>query len=616
VGSTHAPLQFTCAPGHDTEHAPALQTCPLAQLAPPLPTPPTPHPADAPQWIGSVVGSTHTPLQFTCEPGHDTEHAPALHTCPLAQLEPPLPTPPTPHPAVAPQWIGSVVGSTHTPLQFTCDPGHDTEQAPALHTCPLAQLEPPLPTPATPHPAVAPQWIGSVVGSTHTPLQFTCEPGHVTEHVPELQTCPLAQLAPPLPTPPTPHPAVAPQCARSLSASTHTPLQFTCEPGHDTEQLPALQTCPLAQPAPPLPAPPTPHPAVAPQCARSAVGSTHTPAQFTCEPGHDTEHAPALHTCPLAQLAPPLPTPPTPQPAVAPQCARSAVGSTHVPPQFTCEPGHDTEHAPALHTCPLAQLAPPLPTPETPQPVVAPQCARSAVGSTHAPPQFTCEPGHDTEQAPELQTSPVAHVAPAFAPLQSLLAPQNFRSLAGSTQTPPQFSCAPGHDTAHVPALHTSPVAHDAPADPASAPHPAVAPQWCASVAGSTHEPPQATCVDGHDTEQVPAAHTSPAPHARPHAPQLAPSLWRFAQKAAPASGAQRVRLPPQVVPQEPPEQAVPLWHFAPQAPQLSLLLAVSTHAVPHGCRPVGHCGAPSPPPSPMGSCPLRQQVIDAGAQW
>jgi hypothetical protein len=188
-----------------------------------------------------------------------------------------------------------------------------------------------------------------------------------------LHTCPLAQLAPPLPTPPTPQPAVAPQCARSLVGSTHTPLQFNCEPGHDTEHVEALHTWPLAQLAPPLPTPPTPQPAVAPQCARSLVGSTHTPLQFTCEPGHDTEHVDALHTCPLAQLAPPLPTPETPQPAVAPQCARSVVGSTHTPLQFTCEPGHDTEQLPALHTCPLAQLTPPVPTPETPHPEVAPQ---------------------------------------------------------------------------------------------------------------------------------------------------------------------------------------------------------------------------------------------------
>jgi hypothetical protein len=188
-----------------------LHTCPLAQLVPPLPTPPTPHPVVAPQWIGSVVGSTHAPPQFTCDPGHDTEHVPALHTSPLAQLDPPLPTPPTPQPVVAPQWIGSVVGSTHTPLQFTCEPGQDTEQLPALHTCPLAQLVPPLPTPPTPHPVVAPQWIGSVVGSTQTPLQFTCDPGHDTEHVPALHTSPLAQSTPALPAPATPHPVVAPQ---------------------------------------------------------------------------------------------------------------------------------------------------------------------------------------------------------------------------------------------------------------------------------------------------------------------------------------------------------------------------------------------------------------------
>jgi hypothetical protein len=62
-----------------------------------------------------------------------------------------------------------------------------------------------------PQPVVAPQWIGSVVGSTQTPLQLTCEPGHDTEQVPALQTWPLAQLIPVMPLPPLPQPSVAPQ---------------------------------------------------------------------------------------------------------------------------------------------------------------------------------------------------------------------------------------------------------------------------------------------------------------------------------------------------------------------------------------------------------------------
>jgi hypothetical protein len=182
-----------------------------------------------------------------------------------------------------------------------------------------------------------------------------------------------------------------------------------------------------------------------------------------------------LQTWPVAHAAPPTP-PPVPHPTVAPQWPRSLDGSTHAPPQFTCEPGHETEHAPALQTCPVAHAVPAAP-PLTPHPVVAPQWVRSLAGSTHLPAQFTCPPGHDTEHVPPLQTSPTAHVIPAFAPRQSALAPQNFRSVTGSTQVPPQLSCVPGQDTAHVPALQTCPLAHAAPAAPPLAPQPAVAPQ-------------------------------------------------------------------------------------------------------------------------------------------
>ena len=131
---------------------------------------------------------------------------------------------------------------------------------------------------------------------------------------------------------------------------------------------------------------------------------------------------------------------------------------------------------------------------------------------------------------------------------------------------------------------------------------------------GSTHAPPQFTCVPGHDTEHVPAAHTSPAPHALPHLPQFAPSLDKAAQNAAPPSAPlQSVVLPPHVVPQLPAEHAVPLGHAWPQLPQLPLSLRGSTHAPPQDSSPVGH--APSAPPSVDGSWPLAQQVF-VDAQW
>jgi hypothetical protein len=80
----------------------------------------------------------------------------------------------------------------------------------------------------------------------------------------------------------------------------------------------------------------------------------------------------------------------------------------------------------------------------------------------------------------------------------------------------------------HIPAEHTSPAAH-------LRPH---APQWSRSVSAITHTstpapasappsadaPParQATCPLGQTTRHTPAAQRAPAPHATPHAPQ-----WR-----------------------------------------------------------------------------------------
>jgi hypothetical protein len=152
----------------------------------------------------------------------------------------------------------------------------------------------------------APQLLGSKLVFVQTPPHAVCPEAQLAEQTPAVHAVPDAQGV-----------VQAPQCSPSVCRSTQSPPQFTCEPGHDTEQAPALQTCPLAHVAPPLP-PETPQPAVAPQWRRSVLGSTHAPLQFTCVPGHDTEHAPALHTWPLAHVAPATP-PETPQPAVAPQ---------------------------------------------------------------------------------------------------------------------------------------------------------------------------------------------------------------------------------------------------------------------------------------------------------
>jgi hypothetical protein len=65
------------------------------------------------------------------------------------------------------------------------------------------------------------------------------------------------------------------------------------------------------------------------------------------------------------------------------------------------------------------------------------------VQSTHTPPQLISPAGHDTLHAPLLHTWPDAHTAPPLAPMHAPLAPQNCRLVVGSTQVPLQ-STSPG----------------------------------------------------------------------------------------------------------------------------------------------------------------------------
>jgi len=80
--------------------------------------------------------------------------------------------------------------------------------------------------PVVPQPGLAPQWPRSVIGSTHVPPQLICEPGHDTPQLPLLQTVPPVQCAPAL-LEPTTHPAVAPQKLGLVRGSMQVPLQLT-----------------------------------------------------------------------------------------------------------------------------------------------------------------------------------------------------------------------------------------------------------------------------------------------------------------------------------------------------------------------------------------------------
>jgi hypothetical protein len=106
---------------------------------------------------------------------------------------------------------------------------------------------------------------------------------------------------------------------------------LTWVPGQVTAQLPLLHTCPATQTLPSFAPWQSPK---APQYPRSVCGLIQVPPQLICEPGQDTPHVPPLQTLPAGQTAPPLPTSPVPQPAVAPQFNRLVLGSMHVPLQL------------------------------------------------------------------------------------------------------------------------------------------------------------------------------------------------------------------------------------------------------------------------------------------
>jgi hypothetical protein len=173
----------------------------------------------------------HVPPQLIWLPGQATEQVPFPQTLPAGQDVPGVP-PPLPHKPVAPQLLALVLGSMQTPPQLICVPGHDTLQAPALHTFPFVHARPALPPPF-PQSPVAPQLVGLVSGSTQIPPQFTWLPGHDISHDPALQTLPLLHAVP-APPPPLPQRPDAPQFDRLVSGSMHVPPQLTSLPGHET----------------------------------------------------------------------------------------------------------------------------------------------------------------------------------------------------------------------------------------------------------------------------------------------------------------------------------------------------------------------------------------------
>jgi hypothetical protein len=245
----------------------------------------------------------------------------------------------------------------------------------------------------------------------------------------------------------------------------------------------------------------------------------HPPPHATCPDGQ--AHVEPVHEAPVPtvlQLIPALPTPPVPQPAVAAQWSSSVTGSMQTPLQLTCPVGQETAQPPLTQTWPVVLQSVPAEPPPIPQPTVAPQCKRSVAGTMHAPLQLTCPTAQEVEHAPALHTSPDAQIAPSLMPMQSPLAPQKSRLLAGWMQVPPQLICVPPQDTWQSPAEQTWPAGQMFPSlAPVQSPE---APQKVRLVSGSTQLPAHSTRLVGQESWQVPSEQTSPEVQA---APSLAP---------------------------------------------------------------------------------------------
>jgi hypothetical protein len=437
-------------------------------------------------------------------------------------------------------------GATQVPAQSISVPGQETWHDPALQTVPAPHATPAVP-PSAPHWPTAPQLERLVCGSTQVPAQSISVPGQEIWHEPAAQTVPAPHTAPTAPPSP-PHDPVAPQFERLVSGSMHVPAQSIWLPGQETWQEPLLQTYPFVHAAPALP-PPVPQRPLAPQYERLVSGSTQVPPQSIWVPGQATAQLPFAQTFPAGQGVPAFPVPHVP---LAPQLLRLVSGLTHTPPQLISLPGHDTSHDPALQTFPFVQAAPALPPP-LPQSPVAPQLVGLLSGSMQAPPQFTSLPAHDTWHVPALHTYPLTHAAPAppsptppSAIPQVPVAPQLDRLVSGSTHVPPQLISFPGQEIWQEPLPQRLPLLQTMPVLPPPVPQRPDAPQYELFVSGSMHVPPQSISLPGQDTWQVPFAHTLPLLHAVPALPPPFPQSPVAPQYAPLESGAMHV--PPQLI--------------------------------------------------------------------
>jgi hypothetical protein len=143
---------------------------------------------------------------------------------------------------LAPQCLSFVVGSMQPSApHHTCEAVQMVTQVPWRQALPAPQAVPPVQFEA------APQKLGSLSGSMHFPPQANSPERQLVAQAPAAQTCPAAHTVPAVPPVQAP---LAPQKARSVSGSTHFPLQAIWPAGQLVAQIPAAQTWPPPQAVP------------------------------------------------------------------------------------------------------------------------------------------------------------------------------------------------------------------------------------------------------------------------------------------------------------------------------------------------------------------------------
>jgi hypothetical protein len=146
---------------------------------------------------------------------------------------------------------------------------------------------------------------------------------------------------------------------------------------------------------------------------------------------------------------------------------------------------------------------------------LAPQCMRFDRGSMQLPLQSMVPAGHIAWHTPPEHTCAPMHLAPAFGPVQSPLAPQKPGSVDGSTHRPPQKMLPAVQLALHAPPTQLCPARHRV-----NIVHVASALQNDGFDRGSMQSVPQRTVPAEQRWLHIPATHSVPSPQGLSQRPQ------------------------------------------------------------------------------------------------